>query len=57
VYNGSRVSFASLSDWDNWTVEDLVMDLQECLDFTKSLFFRMTHKLRTDLYRWTLHHC
>jgi NAD(P)-dependent dehydrogenase (short-subunit alcohol dehydrogenase family) len=35
VYNGARVSTASLSNWDTWTEEDMVMDFRVRLCFRR----------------------
>jgi NAD(P)-dependent dehydrogenase (short-subunit alcohol dehydrogenase family) len=58
VYNGSRVSFASLSHWDNWTEEDMVTDFKVRPKFTKVYIpFDHTERSCTDLHRWTLYYC
>jgi NAD(P)-dependent dehydrogenase (short-subunit alcohol dehydrogenase family) len=58
VYNGARVSFASLSNWDNWTEEDMVMDFRVRLSSSNVYRPRVyTNYFCIDRHRWTLYHC
>jgi NAD(P)-dependent dehydrogenase (short-subunit alcohol dehydrogenase family) len=58
VYNGARVSLASLSNWDTWSEEDMVTDFRVSPWFHETLHAHTeTNHFCADRHRWTLYHC
>jgi NAD(P)-dependent dehydrogenase (short-subunit alcohol dehydrogenase family) len=57
VYNGARVSLASLSNWDTWSEEEMVTDFRVRSIFKKESIRLPKLILCTDCHRWTLYHC